>query len=578
MHSPEAMSRDERTTNLAGNEDGGPSVADPIRRDRVLRGLRELALREPFDFGPVLALGCRELGYPRGILVRTTQARATVIDVFPPEESALREGGAPLAETGLRRVLDADGPVEFSGELHRGAPLLGGAPSLLLLHSIAVTVAGGDEAWGVLAFGGAESPVEPLGASEYELVSTLGDHLAIRMASAAVPPEGTEVRSGKARGLESLANLAGGLAHELDRHLSSILRSAEMTRRQIGKESLFDEPLRDIEAAALRATELTQQMLAYAGRAHVAAEPMDLGTLVDDMGDVLQTVVSRKTTLSLNAASEPLPIEGDVSQLRQLLANLVANSSDALADRPGAVTVTTGLRFFDRYFLDGIAPAEGLRDGVYAYVEVIDTGVGMDDYTRARIFDPFFTTKFTGRGLGLAVVLGILRSHGGGIRVQSHPGVGTRTTVLFPLAKGLVDPASDLFERVEGGEDAEWEGLGAVLVVDDEEVVRTLMTSVLEDAGFEVFTAQDGEKALQLFEENAAEIRLVLLDMMMPGMSGQQVYATMRDRRPDTSIILMSGFSEEHVTHGLESKDATFLKKPFELSDLIDKVHDLLDS
>jgi len=353
-----------------------------------------------------------------------------------------------------------------------------------------------------------------------------------------------------------------------------VLGNAGLARRSVQAGSLVDQKIEEIEIAANRAAELTNQMLAYSGRARVVADSFDLNQMVEEMARLLRTVVSKKAALSLQLGSERLPIEADSAQVHQVVMNLITNASDALADHPGAVTMTTGLRHFDRHFLSEVVPDEDLTEGSYAFLEVVDTGVGMDEETRGRIFDPFFTTKLSGRGLGLAAVLGIMRSHGGGIRVQSAPGEGTRMTVLFPSSEA--DEA--ILEGDPGGDEDVWEGQGAVLVVDDEETVRSLMVTVLEDAGFEVLTASDGVQALEVFEANADRVRLILLDMVMPRMNGEEVYTEIRSKNPDTSIILMSGFSEEQATRSISDDDARFLKKPFQITTLLDTVQKLLDS
>lgn len=382
----------------------------------------------------------------------------------------------------------------------------------------------------------------------------------------------TKVR--QAQRLESLGVLAGGLAHDFNNLLMGVLGNAGLARRGVQAGSVVDRQIAEIETAAGRAAELTNQMLAYSGRAKFTADAFDLNDLVEEMARLLRTVVSKKAALSLQLGGEPLPIEADASQVRQVVMNLITNASDALADQPGVVTMATGLRHFDAHDLAEVLPDEDLTAGPYAFLEVADTGVGMDEGTRARIFDPSFTTKFTGRGLGLAAVLGIMRSHGGGIRVQSAPGEGTRAMVLFPPAEA----DEEMLEDEPGQDDEAWEGQGAVLVVDDEEIVRNLMATVLDDAGFEVLTASDGVEALEVFDANVDRIRLILLDMTMPRMNGEEVYAEIRAKNRDTSIILMSGFSEEHVTRGISGENATFLKKPFEITVLLDAVQNLLDS
>ena len=383
-----------------------------------------------------------------------------------------------------------------------------------------------------------------------------------------------DARMQQSQRLESLGVLAGGLAHDFNNLLMGVLGNAGLARRAVPRGTVIDQKIAEIESAAQRAAELTNQMLAYSGRSRFTADSVDLNALVEEMARLLRTVVSRKAALSLQLSTSPVPIEADAAQIQQVVMNLITNASDALADQPGAVTVVTGRAHFDRAFLADVVPDGELLEGHYAYLEVTDTGIGMDPQTLGRIFDPFFTTKFSGRGLGMAAVLGIMRSHGAGIRVQSAPGEGTRITVLFPAAE--VDE-SLLEAPIDEGPDV-WEGQGAVLVVDDEEMVRTLMATVLEDVGFEVLTASDGVEALDIFEKNQDRIRLILLDMMMPRMNGEEVYSEIRAKQPDASIILMSGFSEEHVARSIPGEDAKFLKKPFEIGALLDTVQDVLDS
>ncbi|MDG2308846.1 MAG: response regulator [Candidatus Binatia bacterium] len=383
-----------------------------------------------------------------------------------------------------------------------------------------------------------------------------------------------EAKVQQAQQLESVGVLAGGLTHDFNNLLMGVLGNAGLARRSVQRGSTIDQKIAEIEIAAQRAAELTNQMLAYSGRARFTADSFDLNGLVEEMARLLRTVVSKKAALSLQLGNELLPIEADAAQVRQVVMNLITNASDSLADQPGAVTMATGMRHFDPHFLSGVVPDADLTEGQYAYLEVVDTGVGMDDDTLGRIFDPFFTTKFTGRGLGLAAVLGIMRSHGGGIRVQSAPGEGTRATVIFPPSEA----EESMLEDDPGVDDDAWEGQGAVLVVDDEELVRNLMVTILEDAGFEVLTANDGVEALEVFEANSDRIRLILLDMMMPRMNGEEVYTEIRAKNPETSIILMSGFSEEQATRGILGDDAKFLKKPFQINALLDTIQRILDS
>ncbi len=383
-----------------------------------------------------------------------------------------------------------------------------------------------------------------------------------------------EAKVQQAQKLESLGVLAGGIAHDFNNLLMGVLGNADLALMQLPPESPGREYVKRIETAAVRAAELTNQMLAYSGKGRFVSEPIDLNRLVGEMGHLLGTVISKKTTLRFDPHADLPAIEGDPSQLRQVAMNLITNASEALEGRTGTVAVTTGVMDADREYLRGCALGEELPEGRYVYLEVSDTGTGMDASTLQRIFDPFFTTKVAGRGLGLAAVLGIVRGHRGTLRVASRPGQGTSFRVLFPWKRGRA--AGDTRPDLAAPEIA---GKGTVLLADDDPAVRDVARSILEGSGFRVITASDGEEAVEAFRQRSAEVSLVLLDMTMPRMGGEEAFRELRRLRSDVAVILSSGYDERDATSRFAGTGpAGFLKKPYRASELLDRVRDVLSS
>jgi CheY-like chemotaxis protein len=288
--------------------------------------------------------------------------------------------------------------------------------------------------------------------------------------------------------------------------------------------------------------------------------------LIEAVTRLITTVISKKASLQLNLASDLPAIEGDSAQLQQLLINLLTNASDALGDRPGTIRLTTGTQLVSGGELAAVLPGRSLPEGPYVFVEVADTGCGMDESTIARIFDPFFTTKFTGRGLGLAAVHGIVRGHNGTLQVQSELGSGTVFRVFFPAVDRVVENR----RRPEIGIDDDWHFEGAVLVVDDEPAIRALACKILRRAGATVLTAVDGHDALRQFDAHSAEIRAVLLDLTMPGLDGGEVFQRLIRVNSAVKVILCSGYEEQDVSRKFGPIfPAGFLRKPFTASELV---------
>ena len=361
---------------------------------------------------------------------------------------------------------------------------------------------------------------------------------------------------------ESLGVLAGGIAHDFNNLLVAILGNAGLAMEDIDPSSPAHETVRDIETAARRAADLTRQMLAYSGKGKFVMQRIDLNAMVREMAQLLEISVSKKADLRFDLLPEPPCVEGDETQLRQILMNLIINASEALDGHRGTVTVRTGVRSCDRAYLESAFGGEALRPGEYAYFEVADNGRGMDAETLARIFEPFFTTKFTGRGLGLAAAQGIIRSHNGALRVSSRVGEGSRFRVLLPLCEAA--PETPPATPSRGVDTVVVNGSGTVLVADDEASVRGFAGRLLRRMGFDVITASDGREAVELFQREAPNIRFVLLDMTMPHLNGGEVLRMIRKIRPEIRVILSSGFSEQEATHGLGDDGISgFLQKPY---------------
>jgi len=372
-----------------------------------------------------------------------------------------------------------------------------------------------------------------------------------------------------AQRLESLGVLAGGIAHDFNNLLASIMGYASLAAMDLPEDSRARKSVDQVLIAARSAADLTQQMLAYSGRGTFEVDLLNITQLIEGVVRLLETTLSKKAALQLNLAADLPPIQGDAGQIRQVVMNLITNASESLGENRGRVDVTTGVQWAEAGELPALEPGRQLPEGRYVFLEVNDTGCGMDDDTLNKIFDPFFTTKFTGRGLGLAAVLGIIRSHHGSIRVHSQPGAGTTFRVMFPAAEGAVSLELD---RIH--EQPVWRGDGLVLVVDDQAAVRNLARSILERAGLRVLTAADGHEAVHVFAEHAKEIHAVLLDLSMPGMDGGEVFRHLTELVPGIRVVLCSGYNEQDVHTKLGGhKPAGFLRKPYHPSELVERLH-----
>ena len=377
-----------------------------------------------------------------------------------------------------------------------------------------------------------------------------------------------------AQKLEGLGVLAGGIAHDFNNILAIILGYADLLQTHLPASGQSHRDVDVIIRAVQRAAGLTQQMLAYAGKGKAAVEPVTLSRLIDDARSMLEVSVSKKATIQYSLAADLPAIMADASQIYQVVLNLVINASEALGDASGTIELVTDTVDDSAVAATPDGKNYDLQAGPYVRLTVADTGCGMDQATVGKIFDPFFTTKFTGRGLGLAAVHGIVRSHHGAIQVASTPGRGTTFAVLFPVANmPVAAPAR------EAGVTRAWRGSGVILVVDDEEIIRTWAQSILEGIGFSVLTAADGDEAVRLYRQRYAEIACVLLDLTMPKLNGEETLRELRHIRPDVRAILSSGYSEEELVEQFAGTSvAAFLHKPFRGETLVAAIRQALEA
>jgi signal transduction histidine kinase/CheY-like chemotaxis protein len=377
----------------------------------------------------------------------------------------------------------------------------------------------------------------------------------------------------QAQKLESIGLLAGGVAHDFNNLLTGILGNASLAIESLDPPEPARTMLQDVIRASERAADLTRQLLAYAGKGRFVIQRLDLSAVVREISDLIRTSIPRRVDVRLELDHDLPPVEADSSQIQQLVMNLVINAGEAVGESAGVVLVRTSLRELDREAASRCGDV--LRPGKYVQLEVEDTGCGMDESTVQHIFDPFFTTKFTGRGLGLAAVQGIVRAHRGAIKVFSTPGAGTTFRALLPAA---APSAAELTRSRQDRAAPALAGSGTVLVVDDESLVRRIARSTLERYGYGVVEASNGREGVEALRGSPRDFSLVLLDMMMPVMGGEEAFAKMKEIRPDLPIILSSGYDEQEATRRFAGKGVSgFIQKPYTSERLGRKVRDTID-
>ncbi len=373
-----------------------------------------------------------------------------------------------------------------------------------------------------------------------------------------------DVQMREVQKLESLGVLAGGIAHDFNNLLMAVLGYADLALLSLSPVSPARQYLEEITRASQRAADLCRQMLAYSGKGRFVISRYDLSEIVREMGQILDVSVSKKAVMRYFLAEGLPAVESDVTQIRQVIMNLITNAADALGDSRGVITVVTGAMECDEAYLSESYLNDNLPGGTYVYLEVSDTGCGMDAATQSRIFDPFFTTKFIGRGLGLAAVLGIVRGHRGAIKVYSEVGKGTTFKILLPAVEW------ESGEKVRAVEQGEFlQGGGVILLIDDDPFVRNVASEMLTMLGFQVLTADNGLEGLKVFRAHQAEIVCVLLDLIMPEMGGEEAFRELRNLDRDIPVILSSGYNEQDVTQRFVGRGLTgFIQKPYTVANL----------
>lgn len=372
--------------------------------------------------------------------------------------------------------------------------------------------------------------------------------------------------------LESLGILAGGVAHDFNNLLTGILGNASLAADSMHPSNPNRRLLEECTRAAERAAQLTRQLLAYAGKGRFVTEAVNLSVLVREISTLVQTSIPRKVQVRLELVDDLPLIEADTGQMQQVIMNLVINGGEAIGDNVGLVVCTTGSQLVDDAYLRTLGiEAPEITPGRYVTLEIHDSGSGMDEAVLSRIFDPFFTTKFTGRGLGLAAVLGIVRGHKGALKVYSSPGKGSTFKLLFPALAAA--PILTDFEAAH----RELAGSGTVLIVDDEEAIRSTARNTLQRYGYRTIEAKDGREAVELFRQIPDEIALVLLDLTMPYMNGEEVLRELKVIKPSVRVLLSSGFNQVEAVRRFTGKGlAGFLQKPYTSNALAKTVKKIL--
>ncbi len=365
-------------------------------------------------------------------------------------------------------------------------------------------------------------------------------------------------------------HLEGGIAHDFNNLLAIMLARAELYFREARESDAGHAHISIIRETAFEARMLTKQLLGYAGKGKLVAQPLSINCVVQTMAHLLRASVNKDIRLELQPAVQPLAVHGDDTQLRQVLLNLVSNAAEAIGPGVGTIVIRTGLQEVspsqpERAHFTGEVPS-----GAYVYLEVEDTGSGISIEDRSKIFDPFFTTKFTGRGLGLAAVLGIVKGHQGTVQLDSQPGRGSRFRILLPAIDPSLLPESEARARPQ---QASFRGTGCVLVVDDEPAVRAATVAILSSAGYRVLEADGGESALRLLRARSEEVDVVLLDLAMPGINGEQTLQELKRLRPDVPVVLLTAYAEDELRlSGVRAELAGIISKPFSYEELLNAV------
>jgi two-component system, cell cycle sensor histidine kinase and response regulator CckA len=372
--------------------------------------------------------------------------------------------------------------------------------------------------------------------------------------------------------VEAVGRLAGGIAHDFNNILTAILGTTQLLQRELGPKAPHYADVEEIRLAAERAADLTRQLLAYSRRQVLAPRVLDVNAVVLGLGHMLRRLIGEDVELINALAPQLAPVRADPGQLEQVIVNLAINARDAM---PGGGTLTIDTANFE---LDpAFARAHpGAVPGSYVRLRVRDTGTGMGAETRAHLFEPFFTTKPVGKGtgLGLATVYGIVKQSGGYISVDSEPDRGTVFAIFLPRTSGTPEPAASTQSPAPPAR-----GTETILLVEDEETVRTLSHRALSTLGYSVLAASSGAEALRVAERQPGPIHLVLTDVVMPELGGRELVRQLAALRPGMKVLYISGYSDEAIAqHGVLDPGTAFLQKPFTPDRLASRVREVLDA
>jgi len=377
-----------------------------------------------------------------------------------------------------------------------------------------------------------------------------------------------------AQKLESLGVLAGGIAHDFNNLLVGVLGNAGLALMEMDKAHPASESVRHIESAAMKASKLTEQLLLYSGKRKSMQRVVNLTKVVDGVQHLLEVCKARQVSMHYELNADVPGIYGDPSDIQQVIINLVTNGSEAHEGDSGQVRIKVDAEVLRTQDLGRACVGSGLATGRYVCVEVADTGRGIDDAALSKIFDASFTTRSKGRGLGLAAVRGIVESYHGAVVIDSTKDKGTSFKVYFPARDEAIVPDDEGVASL-----VDWRGTGTILVVDDQESVRQVACETLAYYGFDILTAREGSEALEIMAEKGESISAVLLDMTMPGMSGEETLQELRARIPDLGVVISSGYSEAEASQRFAGYGwATFIQKPYRPVDLARRVRQLLEA
>lgn len=386
-----------------------------------------------------------------------------------------------------------------------------------------------------------------------------------------------EARVQQAQKFESLSIMAGSIAHQFNNLLMVVLGNLELVLFSLSSDSSARENIEAAEDAARRAAKLSSLMLTYVGQTEMNIQVIDISEIVTEMIGMLDLAHSKKAVLRFEPALKPALFRGDASQVRQVVMNLVTNAAEAVGDSEGTISLSTGTMYCECSSFQPPFQEEDLPEGDYVYFQVTDTGCGMNRETLNRVFDPFFTTKFQGRGLGMAVVLGIVRAHKGAIHLDSQPGKGTTVRVLFRALESAEQVKAQEKAAVER-KGHEWQGRGTVLMVDDEQKVLEVGKNMLEHLGFTVLATTRAKEVVEIFQKQYRHIDCVFIDFTMPQMDGVELFHKLKQIKKDIPVVISSGYTEEQTMDRFDDiQPEGFIHKPYRLRQLAVQMQTIMD-